>query len=162
MQISVPNPDITYASHIPQTLTAKLNNCSPSFTSMKFFCKHSVDPAGQTKFGHILIFDTDENQSSVLALSAGGKRLQGEAARVSPRKQVFCMPLQKVCFPNITYCKAPCLSTQALLWKKIAQQASGLLWVLACSLGWVLTQQQKAASSCRPQCPIWVMAQFQL
>lgn len=41
MYISVSNPDITCASHIPLTLPTKLNKCSPSLTSIKLFCKHS-------------------------------------------------------------------------------------------------------------------------
>lgn len=43
------------------TVATKLNNCSPGFISMQLFHKHFVNPAGQAKFGHSLIFNPDEN-----------------------------------------------------------------------------------------------------
>lgn len=83
---------------------------------MQLFRKHFVNPAvGQAKFGHSLIFNQDENQSYLLAFSAGRMRLGKEAARGSPKKQQLCVPSKKVVLPWHCLWKSPWPSPQTPL-----------------------------------------------
>ena len=105
-EISVPNPGITYASHIPHTLAIKLNNCSPSFTSKKLFWEHIVNPAWQPNLVRILFLTQMKIRALFRFLVLEGRGCRGRQAEFLPGSSSMC-PHRRLCFPSIACYRAP-------------------------------------------------------